>query len=251
MGRAQPADRESIMVIKFPPDVQHHRFTVDDYHRMIDLGILTEEHPLELIDGEVVWKANRRSPQWHGTAHIERYPFTADEYRRLLDAGILSPSDRVEVNEGELGERMTIGDAHCTCVDRCQDLLHDTIGRRGLVRIQSPIVLDVHEPEPDISVVHRRSDYYRSGKPQAADVLLLIEVADSSFDFDRDVKGPRYARNGIPEYWIVDLNTDTVLVHRGPQPDGTWATTEMRRRGDALAVAALPGVAVAVADILP
>src|SRR5947209_3972215 len=115
------------MVVKFPLGVQYHRFTVEDYHRMIELGILTEEHPLELIEGEVVWKADRRSPQWHGTAHLERYPFTTDEYRRLLDAGLVSPSDRLELREGDWGERMTIGDAHCACVDCCHDILHEVI----------------------------------------------------------------------------------------------------------------------------
>jgi Uma2 family endonuclease len=239
------------MVVKFPPDVQYHQFTVDDYHRMIDLGILTEDHPLELIDGEVVWKANRRSPQWHGTACRERYPFSAEEYGRLLEAGILTPGDRVELSRGERGERMTIGDPHCACVDRCLDILHRAVGLGGLVRVQNPVVLDVHEPEPDLSVVTRRPDYYRLGKPRAADVLLLIEVADTSFEYDRDVKGPRYARNGIPEYWIVNLTDDTLHVYRGPQPDGTWAVSETRRRGDMLTAAALPGVAVAVADILP
>jgi Uma2 family endonuclease len=80
---------------------------------------------------------------------------------------------------------------------------------------------------------------------------LIVEVADSSLTYDRDVKGPLYAQNGIPEYWVVDLNSDSVLVYRGPRPDGTWATAETRRRGDTLTVAALPGVSVAVADILP
>src|SRR5438034_11116182 len=99
-GALRPA-RESIMVVRLQPEVQYHRFTVDDYHRMIELGILTEYHPLELMDGEVVMKADWRSPHLLRTAQIERYAFTRDEYLRLLEAGILRKGDRVELHQGE------------------------------------------------------------------------------------------------------------------------------------------------------
>src|SRR4051812_42089081 len=112
------------MVVKFPPGVQHHRFTVEGYHRMAELGILTEDHPVELIDGEVFRKADRRSPHLLGTATQERYRFTPDEYQRLLDAGILTDHDRIELSDGEVVTTMTIGDPHAACVDRLNHHLH-------------------------------------------------------------------------------------------------------------------------------
>ena len=96
-----------------------------------------------------------------------------------------------------------------------------------------------------------RADDYTTSKPRPREVFLLIEVADSSFDDDHDVKGPLYARNAIPEYWIVNLNDDTVHVFRDPKPDGTWGSTQQLVRGGTLTVAALPGVSFAVNDILP
>jgi Uma2 family endonuclease len=146
---------------------------------------------------------------------------------------------------------MSIGDSHCVCVDLLNYVLTLALAAVARVRIQNPIVLDTSEPEPDVSVVRLRPDNYRSGKPQPADVFLIIEVADTTLGYDRNVKGPRYARNSIPEYWIVDLNSDTVLVHRNPQLDGTWASITNHIRGDTLDIAGLPGVTIAVADILP
>jgi hypothetical protein len=237
------------MVVKTPLGVQYRRFTVDEYHRIIDLAILPEDLPVELIDGEVVVKGEYRSAPYRGTALIERYPFSRSELRRLRAAGLLSPTDVVEQRDVEEWPAMTIGDPHCECVDLLNSVLTLALAGVARVRVQNPVVLDTSDPEPDVSVVRRRS--YRAGKPQSADVYLLVEVADTSLDYDRNVKGPLYARNGIPEYWIIDLNSDTVLVHRGPRPDGTWATTDARRRGDTLDLAALPGVSVPVADVLP
>jgi Uma2 family endonuclease len=120
-----------------------------------------------------------------------------------------------------------------------------------MMSVGDPIRLADSEPQPDFVLLIPRADFYASGKPVPADDYLIVEVADSSFDHDRDVKGPLYARNGIVEYWIINLNDDTVHVHRGPRPDGTYASVEQHTRGATLTVAALPGVAVAVADILP
>jgi hypothetical protein len=239
------------MVVKFPPGVQHRRFTIADYHRMIDLAILPENLPVELIDGELAVKAERRSAPYRGTARIERYPFSPEEVRRLRAAGLLSPTDMVERRDVEEWRPMSIGIPHCACVDLVNFTLMLALATVARVRIQNPVVLDTTEPEPDASVVRHRADNYRTGKPEAVDVYLIVEVADTTLDYDRDVKGPTYARNGIPEYWIVDLNSNTILVHRDPRPDGTWADVATRRRGDTLEVAALPGVTIAVADILP
>jgi Uma2 family endonuclease len=218
---------------------------------MIDMGILTENHPLELIDGEVVYKADRRAVRLRGTATIERYPFTTAEYQRLLDAGIVTPGNRVALGDGDRREWMTIGDPHCACCDLLFEVLLLAIGQSGKVRVSNPIVLDTEEPEPDVSVVYRRADNYRAAKPRAGDSLLVVEVADTSLNYDRNIKGPLYARKGIPEYWIVDLNDDAVHVFRGPQSDGTWFSAQQFTRGGTLTIAALPGISLAINDILP
>jgi Uma2 family endonuclease len=239
------------MVIRLPPGVQHHRFTVDDYHRMIDLGILTEDHPVELIHGEVVYKADARSPEFRHTATTERYRFTVDEYERLIRAGILAEEDRVELIHGEVVKKMSIGPRHAAVVKRLIRLFGGQIQGRAQLGAQDPVHLADSEPEPDLSILRPSPDDYEAHHPTPADVFLLIEVAESSFVADRDIQGPLYARNGIVEYWIINLNDDTVHVHRGPQADGTYASVQQHARGATLTVAALPGVAVAVTDILP
>jgi Uma2 family endonuclease len=239
------------MVVKFPPGVQHHRFTVDDYHRMTDLGILTEDHPVELIHGEVIYKADSRSPEVHHTPTAERYRFTVDEYERLVETGILTEEDRVELIHGEVVTKMSIGPRHAAVVKRLIRLLGGQIQGQAIMGSQDPVRLSDSEPEPDVSVLRPSPDDYESRHPTPVDVLLVIEVAGSSFADDRDIQGPLYAANGIAEYWIVNLNDDTVHVHRAPQPDGTYASVQQFTRGATLTVAALPGVAIAVADILP
>src|SRR5205823_11252686 len=104
---------------------------------------------------------------------------------------------------------------------------------------------------PDVALLRLHPDDYEADHPSAADVLALMEVADSSLDKDCNEKAALYAENAIPEYWVIDLNSDTVIVHRGPHPDGTWASVTAQGRGDTLPVAALPGVSVAVAELLP
>jgi Uma2 family endonuclease len=238
--------------------VRHHlpnrpfrHFTVDEYEQMVAVGILTEYHPVELMHGVVTYRADHEPPQSPGEPPLVPYHFTVDEYHRLIDAGILGEDERVELINGEIVCQMPIGDRHAGCVNRLNRLFNTRAGGQALVSVQNPVQLVGSEPQPDVALLVPRADDYASGKPHPADVLLLIEVADSSFETDRDTKGLLYAQNGIPEYWVVDLNGDSVLVYRGPRPDGTWAAAETRRRGDTLTVAALPGVAVAVADILP
>jgi Uma2 family endonuclease len=119
------------------------------------------------------------------------------------------------------------------------------------ISIQSPVRLGQYsEPEPDVALLRPRADRYRGGLPPLAeDVLLLIEVADSTLRFDREVKAPLYARHGIPELWIVDLAGGSVLVHREPGPEG-YRVLQEARPGATLAPALLPEAVLAVAEIL-
>jgi Uma2 family endonuclease len=181
---------------------------------------------------------------------ISRYRFTVDDYELMGKFGILDENDRVELIRGEIINKMTIGDSHAACVKRLNRLLNGLIGTRVVIGIQDPVRLDDSVPEPDVSILQPRDDLYKSATPRPADVILLIEVADSTLDIDRDTKGPLYAEAGIPEYWIVNLNGDVLEVHRQPRPDGSWGDVRLLRRGQTADVAGLPGLSVTVDDIL-
>ena len=122
--------------------------------------------------------------------------------------------------------------------------------KQATVGVQDPIVLGTSEPEPDISLLRRRSDFYADGKPGPNDVLLIIEFADSSLEFDREDKLPIYAEAGISEYWIVNLPDDVIEVYREPAGEN-YRDQTVARRGDTLTLLKLPSVTVIVNDILP
>jgi Uma2 family endonuclease len=176
--------------------------------------------------------------------------FTVDEYLRMIEVGILTKYDKVELIRGEILNKMTIGDPHAACVSRFTLHLPLRVSGRALVRIQGPIRLADSRPEPDVALVKVRDDHYLSGSPMPPDIFLVVEVADSSIDNDREEKRPLYAENGITEYWIADLNDEVVEVYRQPRPDGTYADVQTKRRGDRLDIAALPGVTLAVDEVL-
>src|SRR4051812_32731465 len=113
--------------------------------------------------------------------------FSVEEYERMTELGILTENDRVELIRGEILEKMTIGDRHAACVYRLSELLFLAVARAAIVGVQNPIRLADSEPEPDVTLLRRRADFYASGKPTPADVVLLTEVADTTLDFDRDV----------------------------------------------------------------
>lgn len=150
-----------------------------------------------------------------------RYRFSVEDYHRMAEAGIFTEDDRVELIEGEVLPMSPIGSRHAACVEKLADSLKQHFNGRAMVRTQNPILLSDHsEPEPDLCVVRPRDDYYASGKPTAADTLLVIEVADATLEYDRQIKLPLYARHGIAEAWLVDLVTNRVEVHRQPTRDG-------------------------------
>lgn len=176
--------------------------------------------------------------------------FTVSEFYQMADAGIFSEDDRVELLAGEIVEMSPIGSRHASCVDRLARSLHQQAGSSLIVRTQSPIRLDDHsEPQPDIAVIRFREDFYRDAHPGPADVLLIVEVADTSVDVDRGVKGPLYARAGIPEVWVVDLSDRFVDVYQDPYRD---AYRQHRRIGlrDRLTSVSVPVLSLPAADVL-
>jgi Uma2 family endonuclease len=165
----------------------------------------------------------------------------------MIDVGILKEDDRVELIRGEIVSKMPIGDPHVACVDRLTRLFVRATGDDVIVSIQNPVRLADSEPEPDVVV--KRAHGGSHGKPGPADVLLLVEVADDSLEYDREVKASLYAENGIAEYWIVNLPDRCLEVHRGPQASGSYSDVRTLRPGDRAEVTALSGVVIDVAAL--
>ncbi|MBI2954880.1 MAG: Uma2 family endonuclease, partial [Chloroflexi bacterium] len=158
--------------------------------------------------------------------------------------------DRVELIDGEVTEMTPIGRRHAGCVNRVNKLFAKTFGDDALVSVQNPVDLSEHnEPQPDLALLRPRPDFYAERHPIPEDIFLLVEVAESSADLDRQVKVPLYARSGIPEVWLVDLEQETITAYSGPTPGG-YTTAQVLRRGERLAPAAFPDRAIAIADIL-
>lgn len=173
-------------------------------------------------------------------AQLLTYRFTVDEYHRMAEAGILGEDDRVELIDGQVAPMSPIGSRHAGTIIRLNRLFVTGLRNRALVSVQNPVRLGEHdEPQADLAILRPRSDDYAIRLPEAADVLLLVEVADSSLERDRDLKAPLYARAGIPEYWVWDLVHQQVLVHRDPTPEG-YISVETVGPEDALGPAAFP-----------
>ena len=173
-----------------------------------------------------------------------RRRFTVHDYHRMAEAGILHEDDRVELIGGEIVEMSPIGGKHATCVREINHLLGRQLGDELRVDVQSPVRLDEQEePQPDLTVIRTR-DYGRS-LPTPGDVLLLIEVADTSLAYDREVKLPLYARSGIAEVWLVDLNGGIIERHTEPSENG-YRLVRRAGRGETLESAALPALTLPV-----
>jgi Uma2 family endonuclease len=184
------------------------------------------------------------------SARLLRHQFTVDEYYRMGAAGIISEDDRVELIEGEILEMTPISSRHAGAVNRLNRLLSQQAGECGLVSVQNPVRLgERSEPQPDLALLRPSEDCYAASHPEPKDVLLIIEVAETSADYDREVKVPLYARAGIPEVWVVDLTERRVEVYRGPGPHG-YDRVHRIRSGESVSPEALPHIRLAASDIL-
>jgi Uma2 family endonuclease len=176
--------------------------------------------------------------------------FTVDDYHRLAQIGILGADERVELLDGQIVEMSPIGPRHAGCVKNLARLLYRKLGDAVLLGVQDPVVLGARsEPQPDIAVLKPRADTYSSAHPRPEDILLVIEVADTSLESDREVKLPLYAGAGIPEAWLVDLEHDVLEVHRQPGPEG-YREVRTLARGDTLAALLVATGAIAVDEVL-
>src|SRR5262245_42669786 len=160
--------------------------------------------------------------------------FTVDDYYRMAEVGILKPTDRVELIEGEIVEMSPIGVRHAMAVNRATMIFARGVGDKAVVAIQNAARIDIYnEPQPDVVLIRPREGFYGIEHPKPEEVMLLIEVSETSLRFDRNIKLPIYARCGIPEVWIIDLNSDTISVYRKPK-DKFYTETVVRGRGESI-----------------
>ncbi len=177
--------------------------------------------------------------------------FTVDEVRRMAQVGILHEDDRVELLDGQIVEMTPIGTRHAACVNRLNQLFVPLLAsRRASVSIQNHVVLGKHQaPQPDVALLRFRADGYQTQDPGPADVLLVIEVADTTVASDRKRKIPLYARAGISEAWLVSLPADGIEIYRAPR-SGQYRDARTGRRGETITPLAFPDLRLLVDDIL-
>ena len=150
----------------------------------------------------------------------EPHRLSLDDYERMADAGILTRESHVELIEGMIVDMAPIGSRHAGVVDQILRLIAGQL-TSAMLRVQNPVRLGKYsEPEPDIAILKPRKDYYKKSHPQADDVLLIIEVADTSIEYDRKIKIPLYAEHGVSEVWLVDLNLEQIEIYLEPSKDG-------------------------------
>ena len=181
---------------------------------------------------------------------LQRHRITVDEYYRMAETGILAPDARVELIEGEIVDMAPMKSRHANVVAEMMERLFPVVRGRARVICQAPLRLGPKsEPEPDLMLVKRRPDGYSKGHPTAADVILVIEVSDSSLRYDRGIKVPLYARHGVPEVWIIDLENELVRFYRQPHGEHYTDITATETPGPT-AVAGLDSVSVDLGGLL-
>jgi len=172
-----------------------------------------------------------------------------DELFAMVEAGIVAEDERIELLDGEILVMPPIGDPHADGTDRLDESFKEQLRRRARVRVQGPVRIDDNSLlQPDIAVLQLRDDYHRR-TPTPADVFLLIEVADSSLQMDREVKLARYAAAGIPEVWIANVGARQVEGYSDPV-DGVYRSRRVVTAEGSISPLAFPDVSLAVADFL-
>ncbi len=189
------------------------------------------------------------APEASVSVSISRRLFTTKEFREIVEAGVFREDDRLELVDGEIVEMSPIGSRHAACV-RKLNLLLRSVGDRAFVDVQSPLgISEGNDFYPDVVLLKPRTDNYVNEIPGTNDVLLVIEVSDTTLRFDRSIKTPRYAAAGAPELWIVDLEGSRVWVHRKPL-EGDYGEVFEARPGDVLNVPGMPDLEIQISELL-
>ena len=180
---------------------------------------------------------------------LSKRQFTTQDYHQMVVAGILGEDERVELIQGEILQMSPVGIRHASCVKRLNRLFSQVLGDRVIVAVQDPIELsNLSEPQPDLALLKPRDDFYAAGHPQRQDILLLVEVADTTIESDRAIKIPLYASSGISEVWLVDVNQQVIEVFREPTAN-SYQNIQKFLQGE-IFVQAFPDVSFAVAQVL-
>jgi Uma2 family endonuclease len=183
------------------------------------------------------------------SVELNRHSFTVAEYERMGRAGIFSPEARVELVYGEIVEMSPIGERHAASVNVLDETVRERLGRKVNVSVQNPVLLDdLSAPQPDLLILKRRDDFYRHAHPRPEDVLVVIEVSDSTLEFDRTVKMPLYAGAGIPEAWLVNLPAERIEVYSDPV-GGEYQTVRSYARGERLQSPTLASLRLSVSKV--
>lgn len=181
----------------------------------------------------------------------KRRRLTVDDFAKMCEVGILTSDDRVELIDGELIEMPPMGPPHAGIVNHLAKVLILRLGDEADLRVQSSVLLSrFTQPEPDLAIVRPDSAAYMLRHPQPADILVAIEVADSSLRYARQEKMPRYAAAGVPEAWLVDVRARTITVYTGPSADG-YETSRTLAWTEGLVATAVPGLSLVFEEILP
>lgn len=209
----------------------------------------------------VVWNREAKQPGDASPARLAPgWPlrrFSLDEYHHLIEIGFFQPEERLELIEGTLRYMSPISPRHAETLSRMIDQFATQLGMKAMVRAQSPITLadESSEPEPDFALVARHPGGYAERHPNAEDIFLLVEVADSSLRYDREVKVPLYAAAGIREYWIVNLIDDSVEIYRQPTVLASgaagYAEKTIHAGEDQIAPQAFPECTLVAKGIIP
>jgi Uma2 family endonuclease len=184
------------------------------------------------------------------SVQYQKHYFNVDDYYRMAEVGLLSEDDRVELIEGEIIEMFPITSAHGGTVRRSSAFLNRKLADIAIVSVQNPVPLDdFSEPQPDLALLKPRKDFYSKSHPAPEDVLMVIEVADTSVNYDRNLKLPLYARAGIPEAWLMVLGKGIIEVHSQPK-NGKYQKVQRMKRGKTLTSPTIPGLSCGVEDLL-
>jgi Uma2 family endonuclease len=183
-------------------------------------------------------------------SEVTKKLFTVDEYYKMAEAGIFDEDSRVELIEGEIIEMSPVGNRHIACVNRANKLFLTLLGDRVMVSPQNPVRLsNITEPQPDIVLLKPRADFYSAKRLSTEDTFLVLEVSDTTLRYDRNRKLPLYAKYGVPEVWIEDLQRGTILVYRGLK-EGAYSNALAFHQGDTISLLAFPDIHFNVDDLL-